>query len=170
MDKYTGIKIDRFLGEGGLGMMLPTILLVEDEETDVFFLRKAFANVGVANPVQVANHGGVAMDYLQGAGPFGERDKFPLPYLILLDLKLPVTMGLDILKWLRHQPQFKSTVVVVLTSSEDARDIDAAYALGANGYLIKPADSSKLTGLAQSIKDFWLTHNRPAPAFADAYA
>lgn len=167
MDKYTAISINHSFWKGGLTIMLPTILLVEDEETDVFFLQKAFANVGVANPVQVATHGGEAMDYLRGAGQYGDRQKFPLPYLILLDLKMPHTNGLDILEWLQQEPQFKSTVVVILTSSEDRGDIDKAYALGANGYLVKPADAAKLTALAQSIKDFWLTQNRCGSEFSE---
>jgi CheY-like chemotaxis protein len=147
--------------------MAPTILFVEDEENDVFFLQKAFSTVGVTNPVQVASHGGEALAYLQGVGRYADRRAFPLPYLILLDLKLPHTMGLDVLKWIRQQPQFKSTIVVVLTSSGDTNDINVAYALGANGYLVKPADTSKLNALAQSIKDYWLTHNCPAPTFTE---
>ena len=145
--------------------MLPTILVVEDEESDVFFLQKAFAKVGLTNPVQVAAHGGEALSYLQGTGKYADREAFPLPYLILLDLKLPHVLGLDVLKWIREQPQFKSTIVVILTSSEETADVDKAYALGANGYLVKPADAGQLLGLAQSIKDFWLTQNRRGSAF-----
>lgn len=150
--------------------MTPTILLVEDEETDVFLLKNAFAQVGLTNPVHVARHGGEALDYVHGRGRFSDRSVFPLPYLILLDLKLPHTMGLEVLRQIRQQPNFRSIIILILTSSEDSRDIDTAYALGANGYLIKPADVMKLNALAQSIKDFWLGQNRPAPAFADLFS
>jgi CheY-like chemotaxis protein len=165
MDKPIAIRIDAFL-ETNLTSMSPTILLVEDEESDIFFLKKAFAKAGLNNPVQVATDGQQAIDYLKGFGQFADRQAFPLPYLVLLDLKLPLIMGLDILKWLREQPQFTSTVVVVLTSSVDERDVETAYALGANAYLVKPADATKLGAIAQSIKDFWFTQNRPAPTRA----
>lgn len=160
MDKPTAIRIDS-LCEKELAFMPPTILLVEDEESDVFFLKKAFAKAGLSNPVQVATDGLHAMDYLKGVGEFANREAFPLPYLVLLDLKLPHVMGLEVLKWLRQQPEFRSVIVVVLTSSVAEHDVETAYALGASAYLVKPADATKLGAIAQSIKDFWFTHNRP---------
>ena len=138
--------------------MTKTILLVEDEESDVFFMRQAMQKAGVLNPLQVASDGQQAIDYLKGAGKFANRVEFPLPCLVLLDLKLPRVMGLDVLKWIREQPG-AATIVVILTSSKEEADVATAYRLGANGYLVKPSDVSQLTDMAKSIKDFWLTYN-----------
>jgi len=135
-----------------------TILLVEDEEGDVFFMQQAMKKAGVLNPLQVASDGQEAIDYFKGTGKFANREEFPLPCLVLLDLKLPRVMGLDVLKWIRQQPEV-ATIVVILTSSKEEADIAAAYRLGANGYLVKPSDVSQLTDMAKSIKDFWLTQN-----------
>ena len=138
--------------------MIRTILLVEDEEGDVFFMRQAMQKAGVLDSLQVASDGRQAIDYLKGNGKFANREEFPLPCLVLLDLKLPRVMGLDVLKWIREQPEV-ATIVVILTSSQEQADIATAYRLGANGYLVKPSDVSQLTDLAKSIKDFWLTQN-----------
>jgi DNA-binding response OmpR family regulator len=139
-----------------------TILLVEDEENDVFFLQQAMQKAGVLNPLRVASNGQEAIDYFQGTGKFANRAEFPLPYLVLLDLKLPHVMGLDVLKWIRQQPEV-APIVVILSSSREEADIATAYRWGANGYLVKPPDVSQLTKMAKSIKDFWLTHNIPPP-------
>jgi len=137
-----------------------TILLVEDDENDVFFLQQAMHRAGVVNPIQVAHDGQQAIDYFKGTGKFADREKFPLPYLVLLDLKLPHVMGLDVLKWIRQQPAV-TAIVIILSSSMDEADIATAYRLGANGYLVKLPDVSRLTDMAKSIKDFWLTQNIP---------
>jgi CheY-like chemotaxis protein len=139
-----------------------TILLVEDEESDVFFMRQALQEVGMRNPLQVASDGQQAIDYLKGTGNFANREEFPLPCLVLLDLKLPRVMGLDVLKWIRQQPEV-AAIVVILSSSQEETDIATAYRLGANGYLVKPHDLNQLTDMAKSIKDFWLTQNTPPP-------
>jgi CheY-like chemotaxis protein len=135
---------------------------VEDEEDDVFFMRQAMKKTGVLNPLQVASNGQEAIDYFKGTGKFADREEFPLPCLVLLDLKLPRVMGLDVLKWIREQPE-AATIVVILTSSKEEADIATAYRLGANGYLVKPSHLPQLTDMARSIKDFWLTQNTPPP-------
>src|SRR5581483_4127457 len=134
------------------------ILQVEDDQNDVFFLQKAMKKAGVENPIQVACDGQQAIDYLQGAGKFADRLQFPLPCLMLLDLKLPHVMGLDVLKWIRQQPG-PALVVVMMSASGEEADIAAAYRLGANGFLVKPSEASRLVDMAKAIKDFWLTHN-----------
>ena len=139
------------------------ILVVEDDENDLMFVKMAMKKAGVANPIQVARDGREVLDYFQGNGKFANRAAFPLPYLVLLDLKLPYVMGLDVLTWIRDQPQFKSTMVIVLTSSRYAEDIGKAYQLGANAYLVKPADLNALEGMMRTLKDFWLTQNTPPP-------
>src|ERR1051325_4138254 len=135
-----------------------TVLLVEDEPNDVFFLQQAMKKAGVVNPIQVASDGQQAIDYFKGTGKFANREEFPLPYLVLLDLKLPQVMGLDVLRWIRQQPDV-AAIVIILTSSMEEADIASAYRLGANGYLVKPPEVNKLTDMAKSIKDFWLTQN-----------
>ena len=137
---------------------MKTILQVEDDPNDVFFLKHAMKKAGVANPIQVAKDGQEAIDYLQGAGKFADRGKFPFPCLVLLDLKLPYVMGLDVLKWIREQPGM-ALVVLLLTASGEEADIAAAYRLGANAFLTKPSEASKLEDMVRAIRDFWLTHN-----------
>ena len=138
---------------------MKTILQVDDDPNDVFLLHHAMKKMGVANPIQVATDGQQAIDYLQGAGKFADRAKFLFPCLVLLDLKLPYVMGLDVLRWIRQQPATTLTVVVLTASAEDA-DVVAAYRLGANAFLTKPSEASKLERMVTAVKDFWLTHNR----------
>ena len=142
--------------------MTNTILQVEDDPNDVFFFQQAMRHVGAINPIQVARNGQEAIDYLKGVGKFANREAYPLPCLVLLDLKLPHVMGLDVLKWIREQHE-NTRVVVLLSASGLEADIATAYRLGANGYLIKPPETSKLQEMARSIKDFWLTQNTPPP-------
>jgi len=141
-------------------MTTTTILLVEDDENDVFFFQRALNKTGTTTPLQVAHDGQEAIDYLRGAGKFAERAKFPQPGLILLDLKLPFVMGLDVLKWIRQQSDL-SPIVLILSSSRQDDDVDAAYRLGANAYLVKPIDVSDLQGMVRAINDFWLRQNTP---------
>src|SRR5205814_7138433 len=111
-------------------MTTTTILLVEDDENDVFFFQRALNRAGTTSRLQVAHDGQEAIDYLRGAGKFAERAKFPQPGLILLDLKLPFVMGLEVLKWIRQQSDL-FPIVVILSSSRQDDDVDAAYRLGA---------------------------------------
>src|SRR5213593_3003479 len=97
-----------------------TILLVEDDENDVFFLKYAFEAAGISIPVQVVRDGEQAIDYLAGNNKYAERKQFPFPCLVLLDLKLPLKMGLDVLRWINEQPALRSLLVVILTSSSDS--------------------------------------------------
>lgn len=143
-------------------MIAQPILLVEDDENDVFFFQRAASKAGIVNPVQVARDGKEAINYLQGAGEFSQRAKFPLPCLILLDLKLPFVMGLDVLKWIHQQPSL-ALIVLILSSSREELDIATAYRLGAQGYLVKPAETGKLRDTVKAIKDYWLTQNTPPP-------
>jgi two-component system response regulator len=139
-----------------------TILQVEDDQNDVFLFQHAMRKVGVTNPIQVANDGQEAIDYLAGTGKFADREAFPLPCLVLLDLKLPYVMGLDVLRWIRQQPG-AARIVVLLSASGGEADIATAYRLGANGYLVKPTEASEFQNMVRAIKDFWLTQNTPPP-------
>ena len=135
------------------------ILLIEDSEDDVFFMRRALRDACISNPLFVAGDGQKAVDYLSGAAEFSDRSKFPIPTLVFLDLKLPVKTGLDVLSWLREQESLCSVVVVVLTSSQEPKDLRQAYRLGANSYLVKPGTTSRLAELMRVVKAYWLEVN-----------
>jgi CheY-like chemotaxis protein len=130
-----------------------TILLVEDDSNDVLLLQRAFRRAEIDHELHVVNDGEQAMCYLGGVGDFGDRDKHPLPALMLLDLKMPRRTGLEVLAWLRDQPDasLKKLPVIVLTSSRQSEDIDRAYELGANSYMAKP--TGNFDGLAQMVKN-----------------
>jgi DNA-binding NarL/FixJ family response regulator len=141
---------------------LKTILQVDDDANDVFLVQHAMRKMGVANPLQVVSDGQRAIDYLQGAGQFADRDTFPYPCLVLMDLKLPYVMGLDVLRWIRAQPM-ASLTVIILSASAEGSDISEAYRLGANAFLTKPSEASTLEDMVAAIKAFWLTHNTLPP-------
>ena len=143
-------------------MTTTTILLVEDDDNDVFFFQRALNKAGTSTALQVARDGQEAIDYLRGDGKFAERAKFPQPGLILLDLKLPFVMGLDVLKWIRQESNL-SPIVVILSSSRQEEDVETAYQLGANAYLVKPADMVTLGVMVRAINDFWLMQNTVPP-------
>ena len=134
------------------------ILQVEDDPNDVVLLEHAMKEAQVENPIQVATDGQQAIDYLKGTGKFTDREKFPLPYVVLLDLNLPYVMGLEVLRWIRQQPG-AGLIVILLTASAADTDVATAYRLGANAFLTKPSQASKLVEMVKAIKDFWLTHN-----------
>jgi CheY-like chemotaxis protein len=137
-----------------------TILLVEDNEDDVFLMRRALAGAGIVNPLQIAEDGQEAIDYLAGVGRYADREAHPLPAIVFLDLKLPIVMGLEVLAWIRANSAFAHTVVVVLTSSNEPSDLKEAYALGANSYVVKPPSPDQLLAMAKAFKWYWLEFNR----------
>lgn len=136
------------------------VLLVEDNDDDIFFMRRAFRNASIANPMIVVQDGQSAIDYLGGRGNFTDRRENPLPGLVLLDIKLPLRTGFEVLHWIRTDPCLKPLVVVILTTSSETIDIDAAYRLGANSYLVKPPSPSSLVELTKNLKLYWLEMNR----------
>ena len=141
-----------------------TILLVEDDPNDVFFMKRAMKLAGMLNPMHVVDDGRRAIHYLDGAGEYSDRARFPLPCLVLLDLKLPHVMGLDVLKWIREQPELRTVIVLVFTASKLPPDISKAYFLGANSYLVKPSEPDELIQMVTLIKHYWLELNHLAPA------
>ena len=141
-------------------MTKKVILLVEDNEDDVFLMERAFQGAGITNPMFQVEDGQQALDYLNGAGKFNDRASYPLPAVVFLDLKLPFKSGHQVLEWIRQQPEFESLVVVVLTSSGEPTDVSKSYALGANSYVIKPPTPEQLEGLAKAFKWYWLEYNR----------
>jgi len=139
------------------------ILQVEDNENDVLLLKNVFQQTGITNPLHVVTDGQMAIDYLSGHGQFADAQKYPLPCLVLTDVNMPKKSGLEVLRWIRHQPQLKKLVVVVFSSSALPQDVDQAYELGANAYIQKSADSRQLMEIAQLLKGWWLGYNHFAP-------
>jgi CheY-like chemotaxis protein len=136
-----------------------TILLVEDEPSDVFLMKRALKNAQISNPLQVASDGQEAINYLAGVDKFSDRTQFPIPSIIFLDLKLPYKNGFEVLTWIQSQPQLASTLVMVLTSSSEERDIAQSYRLGARTFLVKPPTPAMLLELMISLKNYWIKHN-----------
>lgn len=131
--------------------LLPTILLVEDNDDDVFAMQRALRKAKIAHPLQVVTDGQKAIDYLSGNGTYTDRAYYPLPSLIFLDLKLPYVDGFEILTWLRQQPNLRDVAVVVLTSSAEEIDRNRASQLGAYTYLVKPPEPQHLTQLIVNL-------------------
>jgi CheY-like chemotaxis protein len=134
---------------------MKTILVVEDTEDDVFFLRRALKAASIANPVHVVEDGQKALDYLAGEGAYADRAEYPIPFLVLLDLKLPYVLGLDVLKWIRSRREFDQVVVAVLTSSQQDHDLTETTRLGGNFYFVKPPSAEKLASLVQKMAAEW---------------
>jgi len=141
------------------------ILLAEDEEDYVLLIKHAFAKANIPNPLHVVWNGQEVISYLKGDGKYSNRDEYPLPDLLLLDLKMPRTNGFEVLKWLRAQPSLSALRVLVLTSSDQIRDVNEAYHLGANSFMVKPNDFEDITQLSRLIQDFWLKASKAPEIF-----
>lgn len=136
------------------------ILLVDDSEDDIFLIQKAFARASVPNPIHALHDGVEAVAYLNGEGRYRNRWEYPLPVLILLDLKTPRVDGFQFLEWIRAQSDFVALPVVVLTSSDRVREINTAYSFGAdsflaNSFLVKPGDFENYEEMAEVVAQYW---------------
>src|SRR2546421_11518689 len=136
------------------------ILLAEDNENHVLLVRRAFEQAGLVNPLYVVSNGEESINYLKGEGKYANRAEYPLTCLLLLDLKMPRKNGFEVLEWLREQPNLSSMRVVVLTTSEELRDVNRAYRLGANSFLTKPVDFRDFVQLSSAIKGYWIWLSR----------
>jgi CheY-like chemotaxis protein len=136
------------------------ILVAEDDPTDAFFLQRAFVKTGTPVGLKFVRDGQEAIDYLRGEPPFADRDSHPLPQLLLLDLKMPRLNGFEVLHWLKTQPRLKRLLVVVFSSSAEVGDINRAYDLGANSYLVKPHATEQLLELVNRVEKYWLEANQ----------
>jgi CheY-like chemotaxis protein len=145
------------------------ILIVEDNEVDLMLIRRAFTKARVLNPLFSVGSGEEAICYFKGEGRFANREEYPLPDLVLLDLKLPGLSGLEVLKWIRAQPGLRGMRVVMLTGSSTIEDINQAYQLGANSFLVKPMDFDTFVQIAGAVAGYWVwlseapETSRPAP-------
>jgi CheY-like chemotaxis protein len=153
----------------------PVILLVDDNPHDVVLIRLAFRRVGIIDTIQLVKDGAEAMRYINGEGAYADRHQFPIPTLLLLDLKMPQTSGFDVLQWIREQPELANVIVVVMSGSRNDQDIERAYALGANSYLIKPTRFEEMVKMMETLKDYtaWRKNGRVngvAPTFRNIAA
>jgi len=140
-----------------------TILLVEDNPSDVELTKRALGKSHVANELVVAEDGQEALDYLFGERTYADRDVTQLPALVLLDLKLPKVDGLEVLQRIRANQQTRRLPVVVLTSSKEEQDLAASYDLGVNSYIRKPIDFAQFAQTIQQLGLYWLVLNERPP-------
>jgi DNA-binding response OmpR family regulator len=130
-------------------------LYVEDEESDALFMELAFAARGWSGKLQVVGDGRAAIDYLSGAGKYADREKYPVPGLVLLDLNLPQVPGFEVLEWMRNHPDYARTAVVVFSSSTRTDDRVKAQELGANDFVSKPSSGLEFGGVLEGLRDKW---------------
>jgi CheY-like chemotaxis protein len=135
------------------------ILLADDDPNDVHIVKAAFARAGYNYPFFVVPNGEQAIAYLKGQGNFADRKTFPIPSLLLLDLKMPSIDGFEVLRWVRNHPEWRPLPVIVLTNSYYGPDINRAYDLGANSFLTKPGDFDQYVGAVKQVAHFWLVQN-----------
>jgi len=132
----------------------PAFLVAEDAESDVLFLRRAIEQAGADLPIVVVMDGQQTIDYLSGRGPYGDRTRYPMPSVLLLDLKMPRKSGLEVLEWMKSE-RLESPKVIVMTSSDQPGDVHRAYELGAVAYIVKPASLGILKKIVLELAAFW---------------
>jgi CheY-like chemotaxis protein len=137
------------------------VLLVEDNPDDVFLVQRAFQTAQIKHPLLTVRDGQEAIDYLSGKGQYSSRSAHPLPQLVLADLQMPRVSGFDLIEWMRNDKFCKLMPIIILASSALPADVNRAYTLGANAYMLKPADARSLERLFHTIADFWLTGEKP---------
>lgn len=135
------------------------MLVAEDDENEQILLKRAFSTVDVHASLSFVKDGDEAVDYLGGIGPFADRERFPFPDLMLLDIKMPKRDGFEVLEWARGEGGCKCLPVIVLSSSGREEDVQRAFELGANSYLQKTVSSSGLVNMARSVQSYWVRHN-----------
>lgn len=135
------------------------ILVAEDSEDDIFLLQRALAKANLANPVRFVGDGEQVMAYLRGEGEYADRSQNPFPFMVLLDIKMPRMNGLETLAAIRNDPGLRRLIVIMLTSSSQERDVNHAFDLQANSYLVKPARPEAMGQIIERIKDYWLEMN-----------
>lgn len=137
----------------------PVILLVEDSPDDLQLLQRFFAKAGLGKPLFSVPDGVEAMSYLLGRGRYGNREEFPEPNILLIDINLPRVNGLELMSWLRTQPDFDHLIVIALSGSAEQKEIDRAYQMGANSYLLKPASAPELERVIGAFYQYWVRSN-----------
>jgi CheY-like chemotaxis protein len=132
----------------------PIILLAEDSDDDVILIERAFRKAKIMVSLKVVPNGEEAVSYLAGFGRFADRTQFPLPDFFLLDLRMPIRDGFEVLRWIQTQPELKNLPVIVLTQSNRIKDANQAYQLGAYSFLVKGTDFKDTAAFAESIAEY----------------
>jgi CheY-like chemotaxis protein len=140
----------------GSNRSVPTVLHIDDDPNDTELFQAAASRAKVRFAIQNVSDGEQAMAYLNGRGVHSDRTRYPLPVLILLDLKMPRATGFDVLKWIRKHPEVGNLPIVILSGSELRDDIQQAYAVGADSYLVKPIGFNALVALVTNIEKSWI--------------
>jgi CheY-like chemotaxis protein len=138
-----------------------TILLVDDQQDDARLVQRCFERARILNPLMVLNSGQDCVKYLSGAGEFSDREEFPLPALLLLDLRMPGMDGYEVISWIRSRPEFQKLRIVVLTGFGDMASVSKAYQQGANSFITKPMDFEKFIEISQTFGGLWLWLDTP---------
>ena len=135
------------------------VLLAEDNPNDVLLIRRALEETKALNPLHVVGNGAEAVQYLAGEGPFADRAAYPFPVLFLLDLKMPVMDGLEVLRWLHQHPDIpRKLPVVVLSSTELPNETQIAYAMDIQACIVKPLGYAELRERIRILKEYWLDY------------
>jgi len=133
-----------------------TVLLVEDDLNDIFLVKRAFKLARIPNPLQVVTDGVEAINYLSGKDKYADRKTYPLPKLIVMDIKMPRKSGFEVLEWVKGDGRpLRLIPIIIVSSSDNPADINRAYELGANAYMVKPMDFRAVEHLFQSITHYW---------------
>jgi CheY-like chemotaxis protein len=144
-----------------------TILIVDDDENDIFFVKRAFTEINVHCVFQILKNGQEVVDYLSAHREYADREKYPLPMMILMDLKMPIMDGFQVLAWLRNRPGLKVIPTIVFSSSDVPADITRAYELGANSFMTKSVTYDGLLLKLQTLSQYWLEYCKH-PQVSDA--
>jgi len=144
-------------------MSKQAILLVEDDEDDALLTTRALRKINLANEIVVVNDGALALDYLFATGDYADRDARELPEIVLLDLKLRQINGLEVLRRMREDKRTRLLPVIILTSSEEERDIAECYKHGANSVVRKPVDLTRFAEAVRKLGCYWLVVNERIP-------
>jgi len=139
------------------------ILLVDDSSADVELTPRALRQDALTNCLHVARDGEEALSFIYCREPFGERTAEPLPQLILLDLKMPKVDGLSVLRTLKEDPRTRAIPVIILTSSNEEKDVAMSYDLGANSYIQKPVDFGRFRETVHTLAFYWVLFNQAPP-------
>ena len=137
------------------------ILIAEDNEDYGLILQNAMKSLGWTNAFRIVHNGKEAIDYLSGEGKFSDREAWPFPSVVFLDIKMPQADGFDVLRWMRENPKYAVVPTMMFSTSDDERDVQLAYNLGANAYFVKPALVSELKAILQTAYEFWARCVKP---------
>jgi DNA-binding response OmpR family regulator len=142
-------------------MSTHTILIAEDDDGDYFILQRALLKAQFTNPVHRVTNGQEAVDYLVGANPYSDRMKYPMPTLLLLDLKMPIKHGFDVLRWIRQEAPTPTGLLptIIFSSTSRTEDVDLGFKLGANGFLTKPTTMVAMVETIRAIDAYWIKLN-----------